>query len=77
MEYIINPLLPISGDINDYGVLTPYNFLLSYKSRYVNIGNVMQTDQMDYRQKLKQGQNIANMYWNRLLKEYIKSMYPH
>ena len=50
MEYIVNnhPLLPMSGDIKDYDVLTKNNFLLSYKSRGVNIGNLMQTDQIDY-----------------------------
>ena len=50
VEYIVNnhPLLPMSGDIKDYDVLTKNNFLLSYKSGGVNIGNVMQTDQIDY-----------------------------
>ena len=75
MEYIINdcPLLPVSGDINDYDVLTSNNFLLSYKSCDVNVENGMQTDQIDYRQKWKQVQNIGNMYWNRWLKKYT----PH
>ena len=36
----------------------------------------MQTDQIDYRQKWKQGQKIANMYWNRWLKEYIPTLTP-
>ena len=50
MEYIVNnrPLLPVSDDINDYDVLTPNNFLLTYKSRDVKIGNGMQTDQIGY-----------------------------
>ena len=63
VEYILNnrPVLPISY-INDYGVLTPNNILLGYKSRDVNIGNGMKTDQIDYYQKWKQVQNIANMY---------------
>ena len=41
--------------------MTLNNFLFSYKSRDVNIGNGMQTDQIDYREKWKQVQNIANM----------------
>ena len=79
VEYIVNnhPLLPISDDINDYDVLTPNNFLLGYKSPDVNIGNGMQTDQIDYRQKWKQVQNTANMYWNRWLKEYIPNPHKH
>ena len=56
--------------------MTPNNFLLGYKSRDVNIGDGMQTDQIDYRQKWKQGQKIANMYWNRWLKEYIPTLTP-
>ena len=70
-EYIVNnhPLQPISDDINDYEVLVSNNFLLSCKSHDVNIGNGLQTDQIDYRQKWKQVQNVANMYWNRWLKE--------
>ena len=78
MEYIVNnrPLLPISDDISDYDVLTPNSFLLGYKSRDVNIGDGMQTDQIDYRQKWKQVQTIANMYWNRWLKEYILTLIP-
>ena len=49
MEYIVNcPLLPISDGINDYDVSTPNNFLWGYKSRDVNIGDGMQTDQTDY-----------------------------
>ena len=70
MEYIVNnrPLLPISDGINDYDVLTPNNFLLGYKSRNANIKDGMQTDQIDYRQKWKQVQAIANMYWNSGLK---------
>ena len=77
VEYIVNnhPLLPISDDINDYDVLTPNNFLLGYKSRDFNIRNGMQTEQIDYRQKWKQVQNTANMYWNRWLKEYMPN--PH
>ena len=53
MEYIVNnrPMLPISDDINDYDVLTPNYFLLGYKSCDVNIGDGMQTDQINYRQK--------------------------
>ena len=70
MEYIINnrPLLLISDDINDYDVLTLNNFLLHYKSHEINIGNSMQANQIDYQQKWKKVQNIANMYWNRWLK---------
>ena len=62
VEYIVNnrPLLPISDDINDYDVLTPKNFLLHDKSRDVNIGDGMQTGQIDYGQKWKQAQTIAN-----------------
>ena len=37
----------------------------------------MQTDQIDYCQKWKQVQNIANMYWNRWLEEYIPTLSPH
>ena len=52
MEYIFNcPLLPISDGINDYDVSTPNNFLWGYKSRDVNIGDGMQTDQTDYQEK--------------------------
>ena len=63
VEYIVNnrPLLPISDDINDYGLLTPNNFLLGYKSRDANVGDGMQTDQVNCRQKWKQVQKIANM----------------
>ena len=67
-------MLPISGKINDYDALTPNNFLLSYKYRDVNIGNSMKTDQTDYQQKWKQVQNIANMDWNRYIKEYIPTL---
>ena len=45
------PLLPISDDINDYDVLTLNNFVLGYKSRDVNVGDGMQTEQIDYRKK--------------------------
>ena len=78
VEYIVNnrPLLPISDDINNYEVLTPNNFLLGYKSQDVNIGNGMQTDQIDYCQKWQQVQKIANMYWIRWLKEYIPTLIP-
>ena len=78
VEYTVNnrPLLPISDDINDYDALTPNNFLLGYKSREVNTGDDMQTDQIDYRQKWKQVQTIANIYWNRWLKEYIPTLTP-
>ena len=78
MKYIVNihPLLPISDDINDYDVLIPNNVLLGYKSRDINIKNGMQTGQIHYRQKWKQVQNIANMYWNRWLKEYIPTLTP-
>ena len=64
MEYTVNscPLLPISDGINDYGVLTPNNFLLGYKSCDFNIRNFMQTGQINYQQKWKQVKNIANMY---------------
>ena len=64
VEYIVNnlPLLPISDDINDYDVLTPNNSLLGHKSCNVNIEDGMQTDQINYRQKWKQVQSIANMY---------------
>ena len=76
MGCIVNncPLLPISDDINDYDLLTLNNFLLAYKSRGVNIGNGMQTNQINYQQKWKEVQNIANMYWNRWLKEYIPTL---
>ena len=78
VDYIVNnrPLLPISDDINGYDVLTPNNFLLGYKSLDVNIREGMQTDQIDYRQKWKQVQTMANMYWNRWLKEYIPTLTP-
>ena len=78
LKYIVNnhPLLPISDDINDYDLLTPNNFLLDYKSRDVNIEDGMQIDQIKYLQKCKQIQNIANMYWNRWLKEYITTLKP-
>ena len=36
----------------------------------------MQTEQIYYRQKWKQVQNIANMYWNRWLREYIPTLTP-
>ena len=36
----------------------------------------MQTGQIDYRQKWKQVQNIANIYWNRWFKEYIPILTP-
>ena len=76
MGCIVNncPLLPISDDINDYDLLTLNNFLLAYKSRGVNIGNGMQTNQINYQQKWKEVQNIANMYRNRWLKEYIPTL---
>ena len=69
-------LLPISNNVSDYDVLTPNNFLLGYKSCDVNIGDGMQTGQIDYRQKWKQVQNIANIYWNRWFKEYIPILTP-
>ena len=64
VEYIVNnrPLLYISDDINCYDVLTPNNFLLDYKSFDVNIGDGMQADKIDYRQKWKQVQIVVNMY---------------
>ena len=78
VECIVNncPLLPTSDNINDYDVLAPNNFLLGYKSCDVNIGDGMQIGQIDYCQKQKQVQNIANMYWNRWLKEYIPTLTP-
>ena len=78
MGYIVNncPLLPISDDINDYDLLTLNNFLLVHRSRDVNIGNGMQTNQINYRQKWKEVQNIENMYWNRWFKEYIPTLTP-
>ena len=70
-------MLPISDEINDYDVLTPTNFLSDYKSCDVfNIGNGKQTDQIDYRQKWRQIQSIANMYRNRWLTEYIPTLTP-
>ena len=75
IQSIIAPL-PISDDINDYDLLTQNNFLLSYKSSDINIGDSVQTGQIDYRQKWKQVQNIAKMYWNRWLKEYIPTLTP-
>ena len=53
VEYIVNnrPLFPMSDDSNNYGILAPNDFLLGYKSRDVNIGNGIQTDQIDNRQK--------------------------
>ena len=79
VEYIVNnrPVLPVSDDINDYGVLIPNNILLGYKSRDVNIGNGMKTEQINYYQKWKQVQNVVNMYWNRWLREYIPTLTPH
>lgn len=67
VEYIVNncPFLPIRDDINDYDVLTPNNFLLSYKLHDINIGNCMQTNQIDYQQEWEQVKIMANMYWNR------------
>ena len=61
MEYIVNnrPLLPISDDINDYDVLTLNNFLLDYKSRDANVGDGMQTNQINCYQKWKQVQKVA------------------
>ena len=59
-----------------YDLLTQSNFLLSYKSSDVNIGDSVQTGQIDYRQKWKQVQNIANIYWNRWFKEYIPILTP-
>ena len=50
--------------------------ILGYKSSDVNIGNGMQTDQIDYLQKWKQVQNIANIYWNSWLKECIPTLKP-
>ena len=78
VEYMVNnrSLLPISDDINDYDVLTLSNFVLGYKSRDVNVGDGMQTEQIDYGKKWKQVQNIANMYWNRWFKEYIPTLTP-
>ena len=75
MEYIVNnrQLLPISDDINDYDVLTPNNFLLGYKSYDVNIGDGMQTDQIDYRQKWKQVQTQLTCTGT----GGLKSIYPH
>ena len=79
VEYIVNnrPLLPIGDKINDYDVLTPNNVLLGYKSHHINIGDGTQKYQIDYRQKWKQVQTIANMHWNRWLKEYITTLTPH
>ena len=34
----------------------------------------MQTNQINYQQKWKEVQNIANMYRNRWLKEYIPTL---
>ena len=61
MQYIVNnrPLLPISDDINDYDVLTPNNFLLGYKSCDANVGDGMQTNQINCHQKWKQVQKVA------------------
>ena len=37
----------------------------------------MQTDQINFRKKWKQVQNLANMCWNRWLKEYISTLTSH
>ena len=55
-----------------YNVLTPNNFLLGYKSCDINIRDGLRTHQIDYWQKWKQVQNIANMYWNRWLRVYTQ-----
>ena len=49
--------------------MTPNNFLLGYKSFNLNIGDGLQTDQIDYI-------NIANIYWNRWLRVYTR-LKPH
>jgi transposase InsO family protein len=74
VESIINsrPLTTVSDDVNDFEALTPNHILL------LRSGNVVPFDKMvkedSYRRRWRHVQYLADVFWQRWLKEYLPSL---
>lgn len=74
-EAIINgrPITKASTDPNDLEALTP-NHLLLLKSKSLLPPGVFQKDDLYARQRWKQVQYMANLFWKRWVKEYLPQL---
>ena len=71
IECILNgrPLLPCSGDSNDFEGLTTNN-ILSKKFENHSAG-IFDTSPREYRSIWKSGQRVANLFWGRFIRECV------
>lgn len=77
VEHIVNtrPLTHISVDHRDEEALTPNHFLLGSSSGVVNPGRFSDAD-LCSRKQWRQAQRLADMFWNRWLREYLPLLTP-
>jgi len=66
------PLLQLTDDVNDLDVLTPNNFLIGRQN--YNFRLTSEESKMNLRSRWKSVQNVTNMLWARLIKEYIPTL---
>jgi hypothetical protein len=72
VEGILNsrPITPVSSDPLDLEALTP-NHILIHRPNLNSPFDVVSDREINSRKKYRQAQVLANMFWNRWLKEYL------
>ena len=72
VEGIINsrPITAVSSDPLDLEGLTP-NHILIYRPNLNSPFDVVTKQEVNSKKKYRRAQALANMFWNRLLKEYL------
>ena len=68
-----HPLTRISGDLNDFNVLTPNHFNLGKQPLYFSPYTI-KDDQVTNRNRWKAVQELTKMFWRRQIRGYLPTL---
>ena len=68
-----HPLTQISGDLNDFNVLTPNHFNLGKQPLYFSPYTI-KDDQVTNRTRWKAVQELTKMFWRRQIRGYLTTL---